>query len=112
RLIALAAVAAAVCGCAEKPSPTAPAGSFATRNTSPTWAIARTGTTGPGSEYAIYVPVQWNGDVVFYAHGIVDAAAPVTLPSSSIDELRDSLGVMGFAVAYSSYSENGWAVKD
>lgn len=77
------------------------------------WAREITGSTGPGSQYAIFVPQDWNGDVVYYAHGIRPAADPVDLPTSDgIVPLRDALGAMGYAVAYSSFSENGWAVKD
>jgi pimeloyl-ACP methyl ester carboxylesterase len=77
------------------------------------WARQIVGETGPGAEYAFYVPQGWNGDVVYYAHGILPAAAPVALPTADkIDSLRDALGERGVAVAYSSFSENGWAVKD
>ena len=30
------------------------------------------GQTGPGSLYALDLPEAWNGDLVVYAHGIVD----------------------------------------
>ena len=113
RTAVLAAIAAGLTACADSPTATAPAaGAVAVRSVAPTWATAFTGSTGPGSEYAIFVPQRWNGDVVYYAHGIIDAARPVGLPTSDVAELRDSLGVMGYAVAYSSFSENGWAVKD
>jgi pimeloyl-ACP methyl ester carboxylesterase len=45
-----------------------------------------------------------------FAHGLVYPDSAVVLPV--INALRDSLGAKGFAVAYSSYSVNGWAVKD
>lgn len=77
------------------------------------WAREITGSTGPGSQYGIFVPQNWNGDVVYYAHGIRPATDPVNLPTSDgIIPLRDALGALGYAVAYSSFSENGWAVKD
>lgn len=77
------------------------------------WASAVTGQTGPGSTYALYLPVNWNGDVVYYAHGIIDASAPVTLPTADgVIPFRDALGALGYAVAYSSWSENGYALKD
>lgn len=110
--IVLTAVVVTLAACAESPSPTDPViGATATRSAT-TWATNITGSTGPGSEYAIFVPTTWNGDVVYYAHGIIDAARPVELPTTDVAELRDALGAMGYAVAYSSYSENGWAVKD
>jgi pimeloyl-ACP methyl ester carboxylesterase len=82
-------------------------------SSSSVWARQITGETKPGALYAFFVPNNWNGDVVYYAHGIVDAALPVALPTGDgFPELRDALGSLGYAVAYSSFSENGWAVKD
>ena len=72
-----------------------------------------TGDNGHGAMYALFKPANWNGDVVYYAHGIVDAALPIALPTGDgFPDLRDALGGLGYAVAYSSFSENGWAVKD
>jgi len=77
------------------------------------WASVVTGETGPGAQYALYMPPGWNGDVVYYAHGIVDPALDPSLPTANgIEALRDALGAQGYAVAYSSFSETGWAVKD
>jgi hypothetical protein len=80
------------------------------------WARAVEGETGPGSLYAIYVPQSWNGDVVYFMHGILPPQAPVALPQGDIWDsfllVRDQLGALGFAVAYSTYSENGLALKD
>ena len=72
------------------------------------------GTTPTGALYAFAVPDDWNGDLIIYGHGIVDPAAPVVLPSTQdgFTELREALLQRGFAVAYSSYSENGYALKD
>ncbi len=86
------------------------------------WARVVEGETGPGSLYAIYVPRQPNGDAVFYAHGIRDAYKYVDrVPETTLVDLRDQdsffalrdrLGAMGYTVAYSSFSVNGFAVKD
>ncbi len=72
------------------------------------------GATGPGSLYQIDAPAHWNGDLVIYAHGIVEASLPVVLPSSQdgYAVLRDQLLASGFAVAASSYSSNGWSLGD
>jgi pimeloyl-ACP methyl ester carboxylesterase len=72
------------------------------------------GATGPGARYGLAMPDSWNGDLVVYAHGIVDPAADVVLPSTQDNflALRAAWLARGFAVAYSSYSENGYALKD
>jgi len=77
------------------------------------WARIITGETGPGSSYALYLPRQWNGAAVFYAHGIRDVLDPVGLQDQDgYSAIRDQLGALGYAVAYSSFSENGFAVED
>jgi pimeloyl-ACP methyl ester carboxylesterase len=77
------------------------------------WSRIVEGTTGPGALYALYVPRDWNGDAVFYAHGFRDAESPVDLrDQDGLNTVRDQLGAMGYAVAYSSFSRNGFAVKD
>jgi hypothetical protein len=80
---------------------------------SPIWRDQATGTTADGAQYALLVPNDWNGDIVFYAHGIVPPLAPVSLPAATDWDnavtLRDALGQAGFAVAYSSFGENGYA---
>jgi hypothetical protein len=77
------------------------------------WARIVEGETGPGALYALYVPRAWNGDAVYYAHGFRDAESPVDLrDQDQLSVVRDALGAQGYAVAYSSFSENGFAVKD
>ena len=77
------------------------------------WARVVEGETGPGSLYALYIPAQWNGDAIYYAHGIRPPLDPITLDDQdNFFEVRDALGAQGYAFAYSSFSENGLAVKD
>lgn len=78
------------------------------------WAETVTGETGPGSLYALYKPVGWNGEVVYYAHGFVDAALPPSIPGGQDNAagIRDALGAMGYAVAMSSFSSNGYDFPD
>ncbi len=72
------------------------------------------GTIGPGSLYEIDVPAAWNGDLVLYAHGIVQPGLPVAAPTTQdgYNILRDYLLANGFALAASSYSGNGWSLAD
>ena len=74
------------------------------------WGRIVEGETGPGSLYGIYVPTNWNGDVIYFIHGILSPAAPVVLPTDptiwdGFTLVRDQFGALGFAVAYSSFSE-------
>lgn len=69
-----------------------------------------TGKIGPGALYALSIPANWNGDLVIYAHGYFSPLVPVALPN--IPRLRDGLLALGFGVAYSSYAENGFAIRD
>lgn len=114
-LLTLAGLAVAACS---DSAPTAPAlhtgGSpLLSTTAAPTWASTTTGEVGPGSSYEIFVPEGWNGDVVFYGHGIRDALEPVSLrDQDNAYLLRDRLGAMGYAVAASSFSHNGLALKD
>jgi len=112
-----------IAACADTTTPLAPPSSpypLASKTpVAPTgpWAQIVEGETGPGSLYAIYVPTNWNGDVIYFIHGILPPQAPVALPDDPTDWdgftlVRDQFGAMGFAVAYSSFSENGLALKD
>jgi pimeloyl-ACP methyl ester carboxylesterase len=64
-----------------------------------------------GSLYRLVRPTNWNGRLVLYAHGFVTSDAPIELPPEG-SLLTNLLVPQGFAVAYSSFSENGWAVRD
>jgi pimeloyl-ACP methyl ester carboxylesterase len=69
------------------------------------------GRFGPGALYRLVRPTLWNGSLVLYAHGYIPIDAPIALPPEG-DLLIDLLAPQGFAVAFASFSENGWAVKD
>ena len=108
-------------GCSEQSPlvPTEPRAMTASRSletSNSIWSQQITGVIGDGADYGIFVPANWNGDVVFYAHGIIPPLAPVSLPGGSdwdnASAIRDALGAAGYAVAYSSFSENGYAIKD
>jgi pimeloyl-ACP methyl ester carboxylesterase len=69
------------------------------------------GETGDGALYAMHVPDAWNGSLVLYAHGI-NSGDELTLEDENLTEVRTALNDLGYAVAYSSWSQNGWAVRD
>jgi pimeloyl-ACP methyl ester carboxylesterase len=94
--------------------PSARTASVTTPGSGP-WSRVVEGETGPGSLYALYIPENWNGEAVYYAHGIRPPVpfAPISLDDQdNFFEVRDALGRLGYAFAYSSFSENGLAVKD
>lgn len=121
RAAAASLVLTLMAGCSEQSPlvPTEPKAMTASRSletSNSIWSQQITGVIGDGADYGIFVPASWNGDVVFYAHGIIPPLAPVSLPGGSdwdnASALRDALGAAGYAVAYSSFSENGYAIKD
>lgn len=69
------------------------------------------GTDGQAALYRLVKPPSWNGSLVLYAHGYVPLDAPIALPPEG-ELIAGLLAPQGFAVAFSSYGENGWAVKD
>jgi pimeloyl-ACP methyl ester carboxylesterase len=69
------------------------------------------GQLGPGALYRLVRPANWNGRLFLYAHGAVSKSEPVALPAEA-DLIVGLLAPQGFAVAFSSFSENGWVVKD
>src|SRR4029077_3317205 len=68
------------------------------------------GVVGRGASYLRDRPANWNGDLVVYAHGYTNPAAAVALPN--IAPLEQGLLAQGYGVAYSSFSENGYAVAE
>ena len=71
------------------------------------------GVMGGENIYVFVVPDDWNGELVLYSHGFVDAGEPIQEPDKdNVAEIRDRIVGMGFAWAYGSYRENGMAVKD
>lgn len=68
------------------------------------------GEIGPGALWSIDRPADWNGELVIYCHGYSNPADAIALPN--FGATRDALLAKGFAVAASSYSENGYAAKE
>lgn len=67
-----------------------------------------------GSDFALFKPAGWEDgarELMVYAHGYVQPFLEPTLPTE-MDWFRDWLLSQGIAVAYSSYSQTGYAVRD
>jgi pimeloyl-ACP methyl ester carboxylesterase len=64
-----------------------------------------------GAGFRIEVPSNWNGDLVLYAHGFRGSAPEALELTVSNPRIREYLITHGFAWAASSYSKNGYDVK-
>ena len=92
-------------------APTAPVYVETAEATTPcVWAEQVQGVAESGALYAMFLPDRWNGRLVIFIHGLVDPALPLALPV--LGAAADTLRAHCNALAYSSFSENGWAVKD
>lgn len=75
------------------------------------------GVDNKGAVYRYEVPVNWNGDLVMYAHGfrgcVADEATGALVPLT-VDNppLREYYLARGYAWAASSYAKNCYDVKD
>lgn len=61
-----------------------------------------------GAGYQIEVPDNWNGDLVLYAHGFRGTGLELTV---SMPRIRAHLVSNGYAWAATSYSKNGYDVR-
>ncbi len=66
-----------------------------------------------GANYTIAVPSNWNGTLVLYSHGYVFTSDPILNPAPDVgdDQTGAVLLSQGYALAGSSYSQNGWALQ-
>lgn len=110
RTVPLLAVAGLVLACSDQPAgPIDDMALFAKSKTD--GPVFVEGDIGPGSHYCLYAPDNWNGDLVLYAHGYVPPMAPL-LTCEDLERSSAPLVAAGYAVALSSYSENGFAIED
>jgi hypothetical protein len=63
-----------------------------------------------GEIYQMCVPVNWNGELIMYAHGYVSPFLPLALPEEAATYLP-LFTSLGYAFATTSYSENGLAIQ-
>lgn len=70
------------------------------------------GTLG-GANYTIAVPSNWNGTLVLYSHGYVFSSNPLANPAPDVGDALTGSALLnqGYALAGSSYSQNGWALQ-
>ena len=68
------------------------------------------GTIG-GAKYIIAVPSNWNGTLVLYSHGYVFPGSPLVAQDAGDPLTAAALLQEGYALAGSSYSQNGWALQ-
>jgi pimeloyl-ACP methyl ester carboxylesterase len=64
-----------------------------------------------GANYLIAVPANWNGTLLLYSHGYAFVGSPLTAADASDPTTGGALLQKGYALAGSSYSQNGWALQ-
>ena len=66
-----------------------------------------------GANYTIAVPSNWNGTLALYSHGYVFATQPLIKPAPDASDPQSGATLLseGYALAGSSYSQNGWALQ-
>lgn len=64
-----------------------------------------------GANYLIEVPANWNGTLLLYSHGYRFTGSAFTPQDASDPLTGGALLQQGYALAGSSYSQNGWALQ-
>src|SRR4029077_17206750 len=66
-----------------------------------------------GANFVIEMPsVSWNGTLVLYSHGYVTPGSPLVARDAGDRATAGWLLANGYAIAGSSYSQNGWALQE
>lgn len=68
-------------------------------------------TLASGELYQICKPAFWNGKLVLYAHGYVSPYEPTLSLPDETEAFIPGFQALGFAVATTSFSENGLAIQ-
>ncbi len=65
------------------------------------------------ANYTIAVPSNWNGTLALYSHGYVFSTQPLLKPAPDASDSASGAALLskGYALAGSSYSQNGWAIQ-
>jgi len=64
------------------------------------------------ARYKIYIPSDWNGGLVIYAHGYEEIGEEVEGYSREVDDFMEIFTSHGFAYAESAYKRQGLVIKD
>lgn len=64
-----------------------------------------------GANYLIQVPANWHGTLLLYSHGYAFVGGPLRAQDASDPVTGAALLQQGYALAGSSYSQNGWALQ-
>ncbi len=66
-----------------------------------------------GASYTIAVPSNWNGTLALYSHGYAFPTEPLANPAPDASDAASGAVLLskGYALAGSSYSQNGWALQ-
>lgn len=64
-----------------------------------------------GANYLIQVPANWHGTLLLYSHGYAFVGGPLRAQDASDPLTGAALLQQGYALAGSSYSQNGWALQ-
>ncbi len=70
-----------------------------------------------GAHYRYYIPIDWNQDLVVYAHGYVSPLEPLGIPENQL-QLPDGTSIpelvteQGYVFAVTSYRQNGLAAPE
>ncbi|HET8841234.1 MAG TPA: hypothetical protein VFN35_07185, partial [Ktedonobacteraceae bacterium] len=66
-----------------------------------------------GANYTIAVPSNWNRTLLLYSHGYAFVGTPLPNPAPDASDPASAavLLAQGYALAGSSYSQNGWALQ-
>lgn len=64
-----------------------------------------------GANFKIEMPATWNGTLVLYSHGYVTPGSPLVARDAGDPVTAAWLLANGYAIAGSSYSQNGWALQ-
>jgi pimeloyl-ACP methyl ester carboxylesterase len=65
-----------------------------------------------GAKYKIYIPENWNGGLVMYAHGYEEIGEEGEVFEEIVDDFMEIYTSRGYAYAASNYKKQGFIVKD